>query len=112
MRPAPGRMIRGVVRPEEPDPWGVGCTFVIRTISQWLRKSRKPGLARLKRLVDDQGLPWDYAPLHRHLRLASEDGTSPFFYRSCSTALLKILAGAVGIGFGGRGSRDVVCFMS
>ena len=24
-------------------------------------------IARLKRLVDAHGLPWDYAPLHRHL---------------------------------------------
>ena len=28
------------------------------------------GIARLKRLVDELGLPWDYAPLHRHLRQA------------------------------------------
>jgi hypothetical protein len=31
-------------------------------------------IARLKHLVDDLGLPWDYAPLHRHLRLAQEEG--------------------------------------
>jgi Fe-S-cluster containining protein len=32
------------------------------------------GIARLKQLVDELGLPWDYAPLHRHLRRAREDG--------------------------------------
>jgi len=38
-----------------------------------------PGLAeaaigRLKKMVDERGLPWDYAPLHRHLRRACEEG--------------------------------------
>lgn len=31
-------------------------------------------LGRLKRLADQLGLPWDYAPLHRHLALAAADG--------------------------------------
>jgi Fe-S-cluster containining protein len=35
------------------------------------------GIARLKRLVDDLGLPWDYAPLHRHLAQARLDGRYP-----------------------------------
>ena len=35
------------------------------------------GIARLKRLVDDLGLPWDYAPLHRHLRRAQAEGRFP-----------------------------------
>jgi hypothetical protein len=34
-------------------------------------------IAWLKRLVDDLGLPWDYAPLHRHLRLAQDEGRFP-----------------------------------
>jgi hypothetical protein len=32
---------------------------------------------RLKRLVDDNALPWDYAPLHRHLERAASDGRFP-----------------------------------
>jgi Fe-S-cluster containining protein len=28
----------------------------------------------LKRLIDERGLPWDYAPLHQHLRQAQDDG--------------------------------------
>jgi hypothetical protein len=32
---------------------------------------------RLKRLADDLGLPWDYAPLHRHLRRARDAGRFP-----------------------------------
>ena len=29
---------------------------------------------RLKRLVDDHDLPWNYAPLHGHLRQAESEG--------------------------------------
>lgn len=32
------------------------------------------GVSRLKRLVDEQALPWDYAPLHHHLRQARDAG--------------------------------------
>ena len=31
-------------------------------------------LTRLKRLTADHGLPWDYAPLHEHLRQALSQG--------------------------------------
>jgi hypothetical protein len=31
-------------------------------------------LTRLKAIVERLGLPWDYAPLHRHLRLAVDEG--------------------------------------
>lgn len=34
-------------------------------------------LGRLKRLADDQGLPWNYAPLHHHLRRARSRGRLP-----------------------------------
>lgn len=34
-------------------------------------------LDRLKRLTDQLGLRWDYAPLHRHLRAALDDGRYP-----------------------------------
>ena len=32
---------------------------------------------RLRGVVDGLGLPWDYAPLHRHLRTAVERGAFP-----------------------------------
>jgi hypothetical protein len=32
---------------------------------------------RLKRLVDGEGLPWDYAPFHRHLHRAESEGRFP-----------------------------------
>ena len=35
------------------------------------------GIARLKELVDELGLPWDYAPFHRHLRKAQAEGRFP-----------------------------------
>src|SRR5262249_17871722 len=31
-------------------------------------------IGRLKRLVDENALPWNYAPLHRHLEQAAADG--------------------------------------
>jgi hypothetical protein len=34
-------------------------------------------LARLKRLADDLELPWNYAPLHHHLRRARAEGRLP-----------------------------------
>jgi hypothetical protein len=34
-------------------------------------------LARLKRLADDHGHPWSYAPLHRHLEAARRQGRLP-----------------------------------
>jgi Fe-S-cluster containining protein len=34
-------------------------------------------IARLKRLVEDLDLPWDYAPLHHHLRRARDEGRFP-----------------------------------
>jgi hypothetical protein len=34
-------------------------------------------IGRLKRLVDEHGLPWDYAPLHRHLDRAASEGRFP-----------------------------------
>jgi hypothetical protein len=34
-------------------------------------------IGRLKRLVDDHGLAWNYAPLHRHLRQAQSEGRFP-----------------------------------
>jgi hypothetical protein len=34
-------------------------------------------IARLKELTDKHGLPWNYAPLHRHLDLARASGSCP-----------------------------------
>jgi hypothetical protein len=35
-------------------------------------------LGRLKRLADERGLPWSYAPLHHHLRQAEAEGRINF----------------------------------
>jgi Fe-S-cluster containining protein len=35
------------------------------------------GISHLKRLIDERALPWDYAPLHNHLRQARNDGWLP-----------------------------------
>jgi Fe-S-cluster containining protein len=34
-------------------------------------------LRRIKQLSEDQDLPWDYAPLHQHLRRAEAEGRFP-----------------------------------
>jgi Fe-S-cluster containining protein len=34
-------------------------------------------IGRLKRLVDEHGLTWNYAPLHQHLRQAESEGRFP-----------------------------------
>jgi hypothetical protein len=39
-------------------------------------------IGRLKRLVDESGLPWHYAPLHRHLHEAQAQGRFDFSFRS------------------------------
>ena len=31
-------------------------------------------IARLKSVVNELGLPWEYAPLHHHLRIANDEG--------------------------------------
>jgi Fe-S-cluster containining protein len=36
-------------------------------------------IARLKRLSEEYALPWDYAPLHWHLKRAAERGDLPQF---------------------------------
>jgi Fe-S-cluster containining protein len=68
------------------------------------------GIARLKRLVDDLGLAWDYAPLHVHLRRAAEEGTFPAIVpeRSNAQARDRSLENRLG----DRGSPHVGRFMA
>ena len=71
--------------------------------------SSRTFIARLKHLADHHGLPWNYAPLHRHLHdrrrptafrddrdLAAADppdrGSCP---EECSTGIVKTLKGAM-----------------
>jgi hypothetical protein len=42
-------------------------------------------IGRLKRLVDEHGLSWNYAPLHRHLHLANDRGDFPALLESPGT---------------------------
>jgi Fe-S-cluster containining protein len=55
-------------------PMGCRVYFCDPAYQAALPEIAEASIARLKRLVDDLGLPWDYAPLHRHLRLALEEG--------------------------------------
>jgi Fe-S-cluster containining protein len=54
-------------------------------------------IARLKRLVDEHGLPWHYAPLHHHLESAREDAR--FFPPSLPTFSLEPGESATGSRF-------------
>ena len=64
-RPAPGKTPRAVARPARPAA-GLPRLLLRPGVSGPRAPScRETFIARLKRLVDDLGLPWDYAPLHR-----------------------------------------------
>ncbi|WP_435010605.1 hypothetical protein P12x_001884 [Tundrisphaera lichenicola] len=54
----------------------VGCRvyFCDPAYQDRLPEVAESSIGKLKRLVDDLGLPWDYAPLHRHLREAQAVG--------------------------------------
>jgi Fe-S-cluster containining protein len=86
--PAPSRPIdEGATCPWQDDrgrcsargarPLGCRVYFCDPSYQPMAPEIAEAGIGRLKRLVDELDLPWDYAPLHRHLRLASEDGRYP-----------------------------------
>jgi Fe-S-cluster containining protein len=49
-------------------------------------------IARLRRLADEFGLPWQYAPLHDHLRQARDDGRFPPPGRSTRGRIADVLS--------------------
>jgi hypothetical protein len=58
-------------------PLGCRVYFCDPTYQPMSPEIAEAGISRLKRLVDELGLPWDYAPLHSHLRRVLEDGRYP-----------------------------------
>jgi Fe-S-cluster containining protein len=58
-------------------PMGCRVFFCDPTFEPHAAELSEAFLARLKRLADDLGLPWGYAPLHHHLRLARSEGRFP-----------------------------------
>jgi Fe-S-cluster containining protein len=68
---------RGRCTAREARPIGCRVYFCDPTYQDDAPEIAEAGIARLKRLVDDLGLPWDYAPLHRQLHNARDEGRSP-----------------------------------
>ena len=70
----PWQDLKGRCTARDARPMGCRVYFCDPAYQVELPEIAEASIARLKRLVDDLGLPWDYAPLHRHLRLAQEEG--------------------------------------
>lgn len=65
---------KGRCSAREARPMGCRVYFCDPAYQPMAPEIAEAGIARLKRLVDDLGLPWDYAPLHRHLGQAVDEG--------------------------------------
>ncbi|WP_435018767.1 hypothetical protein TA3x_000752 [Tundrisphaera sp. TA3] len=68
---------RGRCTAREARPLGCRVYFCDPAYQEHLPDVGEAAIARLKRLVEEMGLPWDYAPLHRHLRIARDEGRFP-----------------------------------
>ena len=65
---------RGRCSAREARPLGCRVYFCDPAYQPIAPEIAEAGIARLKRLVDESDLSWDYAPLHHHLRRAVVDG--------------------------------------
>ena len=70
---------RGRCSAREARPMGCRVYFCDPNYQEHAPEIAEAGIRRLKRLVDELDLPWDYAPLHRHLRRARDDGRFPAY---------------------------------
>jgi Fe-S-cluster containining protein len=68
---------RGRCSAREARPMGCRVYFCDPAYQADAPEIAEAGIGRLKRLVDDLGLPWDYAPIHRHLHKAHDEGRFP-----------------------------------
>ncbi len=68
---------RGHCTARDARPLGCRLYYCDPTYQDALPELGERFIARLKSLVDDGGLRWDYAPLHRHLHAARDAGTYP-----------------------------------
>ena len=71
---APGKMFAGAARPEMRGPWAAASSSAIRP-SRPMPELSETFLARLKQLARRHDWPWNYAPLHQHLRQARSGPT-------------------------------------
>lgn len=68
---------RGRCTAREARPLGCRVYFCDLAYQEHLPDVGEAAIAHLKRVIADLGLPWDYAPLHRHLRRAQDEGRFP-----------------------------------
>lgn len=68
---------RGRCSARDARPMGCRVYFCDPNFQEKAPEIAESGIAKLKRLADKLGLPWDYAPLHRHLHQAREEGRFP-----------------------------------
>jgi Fe-S-cluster containining protein len=73
----PWQDVRGLCTARDARPLGCRVYFCDVPDQDHLHALGETFIARLKRLADDLHLPWDYAPLHRHLHAAHDQGRYP-----------------------------------
>ena len=66
----PGKMSAGTARPQMRGPWAAASSSAIRPSRPMRPELSETFLARLKQLARRHDWPWNYAPLHQHLRQA------------------------------------------
>ena len=73
----PWQDLKGRCSARSARPMGCRVYFCDPTYEPQAPEIAERGIARLKRMVDELGLPWDYAPLHHHLRRLELEGRFP-----------------------------------
>ena len=73
----PWQDAKGRCTAREARPLGCRSYFCDPAFADRMPELAEAAIARLKAVVAEHGLPWDYAPLHWHLRLAVEVGNYP-----------------------------------
>jgi Fe-S-cluster containining protein len=76
-RTCPWQDGKGRCTAREARPMGCRVYFCDPNYQAFAPEIAERGINRLKRLVDERSLPWDYAPLHKHLRQARDNGSFP-----------------------------------
>ena len=73
----PWQDLKGRCTAREARPLGCRVYYCDPTYQDHAHALSEAFLGRMKRLVDDLELPWNYAPLHHHLRQAEAEGRFP-----------------------------------
>ncbi len=73
----PWQDLKGRCTAREARPLGCRVYYCDPTYQDHAHTLSEAFLGRMKQLVDDLELPWNYAPLHHHLRQAAAEGRFP-----------------------------------